>query len=63
MFPGDKYYICKYCGRKLDATIGSNTARLISHLYAAHPLAKDRLKDFHLSTIVDRAFEMKGEAK
>lgn len=63
IFPDKRIFVCKYCGRKLEMAAGSNSARLISHLYDHHSDELEQIKDLYLADIVKEAYESKGEAK
>lgn len=62
IFPDRRIYICKYCNRKLEASAGSNSARLITHLYAEHDkeLHADQLENLTISDVIKAAYIQKG---
>lgn len=60
IFPTDRVFVCKHCGRKINASAGSNLSRLINHLYEAHPKEIEELKDLYLNDVVRIAFDVKG---
>ena len=62
IFPDSRVYICKYCKRKLEASAGSNSARLITHLYENHynEIHADHLENLHISDVIKAAYEQKG---
>lgn len=58
VMPGKRFYVCKYCGKKLEVNVVLTTSRLINHLYDFHPAELEELKDIPLNNVIDQAYNL-----
>ena len=63
LYPDDRLYVCKFCGRKFDFSYGFNSSRLIEHLFMIHNRpVMSRYGNLYLSDMIKECYENKGVA-
>jgi len=60
IFSDQKKYVCKFCGKSIESYAGSNTARLVVHLYNSHREELGDLKNYYLTDMVRETYDTKG---
>lgn len=56
IFFESKYRVCKYCGEKVEISLGHNTDRMLGHLRKRHPEELNSLSNLYLQDIVNISF-------
>ena len=63
LYPDNRIYYCKYCGRKFDFSAGFNSPRLIEHLLREHIFEAKAHDNLYLSDLVKTCFESRGGSR
>ena len=62
LYPDGRSFVCKYCNRKFEFSVGSNAPRLIEHLLREHMVEAEKYGDLYLSDLIKTCYEIKGGA-
>lgn len=53
----NKIYICRFCKKKFDFSMGFNSPRLVEHLFTEHhDLVMKAFGDLYLSDLIKKCF-------
>lgn len=63
LYPDNRVFYCKYCGKKFDFAAGYNSPRLIEHLFTVHhDVVMQRYGDLYLADLVKKCYKHEGGA-